>query len=405
MFQQLFRNRNGSRCMEWQDNREQVQQRGRRQEPRSHGENVRNPPRSSEGSSNLRPEERGDEPMHVEDQLKLQLFRVYASVNRQHEWFLLHEANARLLLAEAEKLRLCFLPDLPSLAEGLQNDAHTCPTQQPPELRGAVEPSPFELPCASLPSATERLDTEEGGCRGVDSAVQPSAAWRGEDCWVPSRSSEGYGVDPTVITGRHCEEPLNRLVPYYLLQLTPAWVHEQLGSQSVNLRGDKGMITTLEDSTTSLMGLLLPILRSLRDILGLVHWRMTSGGSDPERHPDISAGGLFDAARHLFYLLHEVLSCMSLRLVPSRALSDEERVEALQILDFFSREWERLMFVMCGEGSHSPNDTCHNSHHGGPPLVSKPVPPSVVGEAFSFLSSHYLQSASAGSDDEFMGVA
>ncbi|SCU66954.1 uncharacterized protein TEOVI_000036500 [Trypanosoma equiperdum] len=346
-------------------------------------------------------------------QLQLQLFRIYANVSRQREWFVFHEANARALAAEAEKLRRRFFPLEPSFLEGLGINAFGYTTQQLPLLGGTGAMHEEITPCATTAQfpVRQKENEERGGeqkwageYRKQDAGANSSShkplnmVAANHDTNAFALTSGWSGGEGDMFDSWKSGEPLCHLAPDYLLRLTASWIHERFSPVPTNphVCEKSSHASAAGTVVESLVSLLLPILRSLHNLVGAARWRTNSTGNHRAADSSAVVDVLPALAKHLFYLLHEVISCMSLRAVPPNALNDEERAEGEHILFYLLQEWDLLLLLLCSDerfplGDNGLFPPQHTGHGPVAASVSAAVPQSIVIEAFSLLSTHYLQ--------------
>ncbi|KEG06903.1 hypothetical protein DQ04_11701010 [Trypanosoma grayi] len=349
-------------------------------------------------------------------QLKVLLYRIYTGVSRQREWFRQHEANAMSLAKEADVLRERFFPQEPSLLDAIQKDiaditAGSAAATAPLSSGGFSSTGEGMGKCAASPL----LGQQEGSQHMVALSAATLQRWHpsllhtvAEGPRLHTIATPGphnvndacaYSVaapDPALSgdCGRSDIADVQRVVPAYLLQLTPSWIHARLGGEAV----------ATEEAMTALVALLLPLLRALHGVVRMTRWRVPVGlTSDVGAHDGaVTFDVLRAVARHLFYLLHESLCCLSLRTAAAAAaspagppaappqLSCAERVEATQIvaslLSGVDNSGVLLQQLLCTDDADDAGSvTCY---HNASTTVA--VPQSVVGEAFDFLIIHYL---------------
>ncbi|ESL09301.1 hypothetical protein TRSC58_02981 [Trypanosoma rangeli SC58] len=347
-------------------------------------------------------------------QLKLQLYRIYVSVSRQREWFRLHESNVKALTEEAEALRKCFFPRERSLLTAVNGSAI---------ITTATVSSPL------CPSDTGGVGAEEMASKTLDgvrlclndppSAVNcgfPSTTWR--PCFPSSQQDHGacalplcpggggahhpsddmlfsLGVDPTSCGG---VAEVRHIVPEYLLQLSPDWIHDRL-------RGMGGGGVSAEEATSAAVALLLLLLQALRGIADAARWLLDSGKvSVGVSAPDgaVTFNTLRVVARHLFYLLHETLCCLSSGATEdprsgltaaAHRMSAEERAEATKIFFYLldGRDGGPLLLqLLCTDSSAIQIPLQHTELAVLTSATTGPVPRSIVSEAFDFLAIRLL---------------
>ncbi|EAN87342.1 hypothetical protein, conserved [Trypanosoma cruzi] len=349
-------------------------------------------------------------------QLKIQLYRIYASVSRQREWFKIHESNVRALTEEAETLRARFFPHERSLltavtgdaknrrethsssfcfadTEGMSSDDMTLTTMRRPCpcSKDASHAMIRDFSSRALtPWCPSSLQADEGWTLplrpGGDGTGYPSAA-----VLIPSANDVHSCVN--AVDFRH-------VVPEYLLQLSPGWIHERLGTTG----GGKGGGIMAEEATSALVALLLPLLRAFRGVVDTARWLTEScdyATGVPAHDGFLTLKALCAAARHLFYLLHEALCCLSSwatevaqsgMATVAHKMSPEERAEATQILLYLldDRGSGALVLQLLCTDKNTSNTPHHTELGTLEPATTGFVPRSVVSEAFSFLAIHFF---------------
>ncbi|EKF26614.1 hypothetical protein MOQ_009687 [Trypanosoma cruzi marinkellei] len=349
-------------------------------------------------------------------QLKIQLYRIYASVSRQREWFKIHESNVRTLTEEAEALRARFFPQerslLTAVTEGAKNPTETHSSSLSfayTEGKSTDDMASTALRRMSLcfndaSHAMNRDFSSKTLTPWCPSSLQADEGWTlplrpGED---DTRCPSAAVLIPSVNDMHSCVNAVDLcpVVPEYLLQLSPGWIHERLGTTG----GGGGGGIMAEEATSALVALLLPLLRAFRGVVDTARWLTESGDfavGVPTRDGFLTFNALCAAARHLFYLLHEALCCLSSwatevtqsgMTTVAQKMSPEERGEATQILFYLldNRGSGALVLqLLCTDKNNS--NTPHHTELGTlKPATTGLVPRSVVSEAFGFLAIHFF---------------
>ncbi|RNF01234.1 hypothetical protein TraAM80_07135 [Trypanosoma rangeli] len=350
-------------------------------------------------------------------QLKLQLYRIYANVSRQREWFRLHESNVKALTEEAEALRGCFFPRERSLLTAVNGGAI---------ITTATISSPL------CPSDTEGMGVEEMASKTLDgvrlclndppSSVNcgfPSTTWR--PCFPSSQQNHEMGALPLCPVGGGAHHPsdamlfslgidptscggaadVRHIVPEYLLQLSPDWIHDRL-------RKIGGGCVSAEEATSAVVALLLLLLQALRGVVDAAHWVLDSGKvSVGVSAPDgtVTFNTLRVVARHLFYLLHETLCCLSswatddpqsgltAAAAAAHRMSTEERAEATKIFFYLWDDRDGgplLLQLLCTDSNAIQIPPRHTELAGLTLTTTGLVPRSIVSQAFDFLAIRLL---------------
>ncbi|KAG8340569.1 hypothetical protein TRVL_08600 [Trypanosoma vivax] len=335
-------------------------------------------------------------------ELQLQLFRIYASTSRQREWFRIHEENAKALLKMTESLHQRFFPGEPSPFrpphdhDNDHRDDGGHGTHRAASITGV-----FTAPGQTATVKVKGLGDEE--CFVSLPPLLPGSA--ATDNGGPSHTSA-----PAFITTNETDEAvvgIYRAVPDFLLELTAEHIHECFGTEVATSAAAPSHVA-LDKITLSLVSLLAPLLRSLCDVAEMAvdcvghpstHWRGAPALGCGNTYTDVTDPHLYSGAcsrdrfiatlctvaRHLFYLLHEVLSCMSLRHTTLHLLCQEER----EAVDEMTRCVFHMHGVLLSLLSKCPSALPRDGHPAlvGTVPVGRPLSPSTVNEAFDFLEA------------------
>ncbi|RNE96898.1 uncharacterized protein Tco025E_09611 [Trypanosoma conorhini] len=350
-------------------------------------------------------------------QLKLQLYRIYASVSRQREWFRLHESNVRGLTEEAEALRGRFFPHEPGLLTAVSENAN---------VTAAAPSSSQGLPATEGKDVDELAPKPWGSVRPCPTESPPavgrgfpSTLWRPR--LLPSRQDHGACALPLPSGGGGTRDPFNavlissatdatscrvaaevrRVVPEYLLQLSPDWIHSRLGS----VGGAGGGGVSAAEATSALAALLIPLLQALRGVVDVARWLLGSGdvavGVSAPDGP-VTFNPLRAVARHLFYLLHETLCCASSWMTEAsrsgstaaaHIMSAEERAEATEILFYLLDDrggGPLVLQLLCTDHNTIRVPPRYTEHAAQTLATTGLLPRSIVSEAFDFLAVCFL---------------